>query len=254
MMRLTVRTRVFEELSYHETELGELVLRRRTEPRLDDTLIYEVKLGDEFLMSSLFTVGERALATLGLARLAGGRNGNDGTGLDVIVGGLGLGYTAVEALKDPRVHSLVVVDALGEVINWHRTQLVPLGQTLTEDSRCRLVCGDFFALAKDQAQGFDHAAPGRQFDAILLDIDHSTEHWLHAENASFYGPAALAAMAHHLVAGGVFAMWSDASADAAFIENLRTTFVEVTAERVAFDNPYTGGESDCTIYIGRKSA
>lgn len=236
---------LFEELSFHETPLGELTLRRRAEPRLNDVVIYEVKLGDEFLMSSLFTVGERALANLGLARL-----GNT-HGLEVVVGGLGLGYTAAEALKDERVTSLVVIDALGEVINWHRSHLVPLGEELSGDERCRLVCGDFFALASKPGAGFDYDAPGRQFDAILLDIDHSTEHWLSPSNESFYGPDALRTMARHLVPGGVFAMWSDAKPDARFVASLEAAFVAVTADEVTFPNPYTNWDSACTIYVGQ---
>ena len=43
--------------------------------------VYEVKLGDEFLMSSLFPVAEIELARLGLAACAGDE-------LDVLVGGL----------------------------------------------------------------------------------------------------------------------------------------------------------------------
>ena len=74
----------FEELDYQETPLGEISLRRRSEPRLDGTIVYEVKLGDEFLMSSLFTASEIQLARLVLAAL-------DGAELDIVVGGLGLG-------------------------------------------------------------------------------------------------------------------------------------------------------------------
>ncbi|GDY79882.1 hypothetical protein SAV31267_093670 [Streptomyces avermitilis] len=88
--------------------------------------MYEVKLGDEYLMSSLFTAGEVELARLGLAELPDGP-------LDVAVGGLGLGYTARTALDDPRVRSLIVVDALAEVIDWHRRGLVPLGAGLASD-------------------------------------------------------------------------------------------------------------------------
>lgn len=59
-------TRVrFEELDWQETPMGELTLRRRVEPTLG-VEVYEVKLGEEFLMSSLFTAGEAALADLGL--------------------------------------------------------------------------------------------------------------------------------------------------------------------------------------------
>lgn len=83
----------FEELDWQETPIGEISLRRRRHP-VSGEEVYEVKLGDEFLMSSLFTAGEIALAELGLAGLPN-------TGLDVAVGGLGLGYTARATLDDP---------------------------------------------------------------------------------------------------------------------------------------------------------
>ena len=154
----------FEELDFRPTPMGVLSLRRRRHlaSGLD---IYEIKLGDEFLMSSQFTVAEVALARLGLAAL-------DRTGLDVVVGGLGLGYTAQAALENQGVRSLLVVDALAEVIEWHEQGLLPLGRQLTGDPRCRLVNGDFFAMAHS-AEGFDARAPGRRFDAVLVDIDHS---------------------------------------------------------------------------------
>lgn len=127
----------FEELDFQKTPLGEISLRRRAEPRLEGKILYEVKLGDEFLMSSLFTDAEIQLARLGLAAL-------EGTGLDVVVGGLGLGYTAVAALENPSVRSLMVVEVMEPVIAWHRRGLVPLGKELVSDPRCTLVHADFF--------------------------------------------------------------------------------------------------------------
>ena len=62
---------VFEELDYQKTPLGDISLRRRSEPRLDGKIVYEVKLGDDFLMSSLFTDSETQLARLGLAGARG---------------------------------------------------------------------------------------------------------------------------------------------------------------------------------------
>ena len=81
----------FEELDYQETPLGAISLRRRSEPRLGGKILYEVKLGEEFLMSSLFVEAEKALAAIALQSL-------DAEELDVVVGGLGLGYSATEAL------------------------------------------------------------------------------------------------------------------------------------------------------------
>src|SRR4051794_4364341 len=60
----------FEELDWRPTAMGELVLRRRRTPS-SDVDIYEVKLGDEFLMSSMFTVAEVEMARLALGEVPG---------------------------------------------------------------------------------------------------------------------------------------------------------------------------------------
>ncbi len=106
--------------------------------------MYEVLLGDEYLMSSAFTVAEQQLAHLALDRLGDGL-------LDLVIGGLGLGYTAAAALADRRVRMLAVVDAFDAVIGWHRRCLLPTSPLLLEDPRCTLVAGDFFAGLHDAA-------------------------------------------------------------------------------------------------------
>ena len=160
---------LFEEIDSQFSTIGQISLRRRRMPAFGDRDIYEVKLGDEFLMSSMFVDAEEALSTLGLAALETDKaNAND---LSVVVGGLGLGYTAVTALKDTRIKELFVVDALDTVIGWHKDELVPLGKILNADPRNHYVLGSFFDLAIDPKKGFDPAHPGKKYDAILLDID-----------------------------------------------------------------------------------
>ena len=237
-------SRDFAELDYRQTPLGELTLRRRRLHGLDGIEVFEVKLGDAFLMSSLFHEVEVALADLGLAAL-------DGAEADVVVGGLGLGYTAVAALKHPGVRSLLVVEALDAVIDWHRRGLVPLGPQLTGDPRCRVVPGDFFALAAGSGQGFDPENATRQFDAVLLDIDHSPRNLLHARNAEFYTEAGLRGLAAQLRPKGVFALWSDDPPDEDFIEMLRRVFAETQAHVVPFANPLLGGDSASTVYVAQ---
>jgi hypothetical protein len=240
----------FAELDWRPTPMGDISLRRRREP-VSGQDVYEVKLGDEFLMSSLFTAGEIALARLGLARApdaAGDDDPHRDGHLDVVVGGLGLGYTARAALTDPRVRSLVVVEALGEVIEWHRAHLVPLGAELTADPRCRLARGDFFALAAGPA-GLDPAAPGRRFHAVLLDIDHSPRHVLNPRHAALYQPDGLRRLAAHLHPGGVFALWSDDPPSEEFTAALGEVFAAPRAHVVEFDNPLRGGTSANTVYV-----
>lgn len=227
----------FEELDWQPTSMGDLTLRRRAEPAVGHE-IYEVKLGDEYLMSSLFTVAEEELATLGLAAL-----GRDG--LDVLVGGLGLGYTAVTALRDARVRALTVIDALSAVIDWHQRELLPVSAELVRDERTTLTHDDFFAVMR--------AAPvaDRRYDAILLDVDHSPRHQLDPSHADLYDTAGLSRLDRHLKTGGVFALWSDDPPDEAFLAEMRAVFDDVSAHIVDFDNPLTGGVSSNSVFVGR---
>ena len=149
----------FEELDYQQTPLGNISLRRRSEPRLDGKILYEVKLGDESLMSGLFTEAEIQLARLGLAEL-------EGTDLDIVIGGLGQGYTAGAALENPLVRSFIVVEVTEPVIDWHRQGLVPLGKKLVSDPRCSLVHADFFNVVSSPGTGFDHLDANRLVHAV----------------------------------------------------------------------------------------
>lgn len=232
----------FEELDYRPTPIGALSLRRRREMSLGVDVI-EIKLGEEFLMSSLFTDSEIALANLGLADFGG-------QSPDVIVGGLGLGYTARTVLEHENVNSLIVVDTLKEVIEWHESGLLPLGEGLTSDARCSFRHGDFFALAASE-EGFSPDEPGKKFDAILVDIDHSPEFFLDAQNASFYQPEGLKKLTRHLRPGGVFGLWSNDRPDERFTARLENVFDEARAELVTFHNPLQNKEAVQSVYLAK---
>jgi spermidine synthase len=235
----------FEELDFQQTEMGELSLRRRRVLSLGGVEIFEIKLGDKYLMSSLFTKTEIALVDLALSELGPGA-------LDVVVGGLGLGYTARAALENSAVKSVAVIEAMPAVIAWHRQGLVPLGAQLISDPRCRLVQGDFFALVNSAS--LDPENPGKKFHAILLDIDHSPRDRLHARHDSFYGVDGLRRVAEHLHPGGVFAIWSDDSPDEEFMQPLHAAFGDCRAHIVTFENPLMGRDSASTVYVARSGA
>lgn len=236
----------FEELECSQTRMGDISLRRRLEPTLQ-VEVYEVKLGDDYLMSSLFTVAETALADLCLATLP-----TDGEGFDVLVGGLGLGYTAHAALHDPRTASLQVVEALAPVIDWHTRELLPISASLNSNPRCRFVHGDFFAMVGGQRPVT--ALVPDQFHAVLVDIDHTPRHLLDPSHGAFYEPAGLERLAKMLHPGGVFGLWSDDPPDEDFTCVLRQVFDSCSAHVVAFRNPFTGGDSTNTVYVATTSA
>jgi spermidine synthase len=242
---------VFEELDFQSTPLGDISLRRRSEPRFDNIILYEVKLGDEFLMSSLFTESEIQLSKLGLAAL---KDNNYKDELDIVVGGLGLGYTAVAALEDTSVKSLRVIEVMAPVIDWHQRGLVPLGKELTSDPRCTLIHADFFAVASAATNSFDKDEPTKRVHAVLLDIDHSPSHWLNEGNRSFYTVSALENLSRKILPGGIFGVWSNDPPAAEFTELLNKVFESSKSHVVSFPNPYTDGESSCTVYIAYKAA
>jgi len=232
----------FEELDYRQTALGELILRRRHALGLDGREIFEVKLNDEYLMSSLFHDAEVALADLGLAALTG-------QDWDIVVGGLGLGYTAAAALQYQQVARMVVVEALAPVIDWHQRHLVPNGKQLSEDARCRYYQADFFALAR--GDGFDPEVPGHLFDAILLDIDHTPEALLNPRHADLYSEAGMIRLRAFLRPGGVFGLWSNDEPDKKFLAMLSRVFDQVDGHIVEFANPIQNQTATNGVYIAK---
>jgi spermidine synthase len=234
----------FEELDSQETRMGELSLRRRRIRSLNDIEVYEIKLDDEYLMSSLFHEAEVALTDIGLGEL-------DGDGWEVVVGGLGLGYTAAAALKFKQLKRLIVVEALEPVIDWHKRGLVPPGRQLGTDSRCVFYHADFFGLARET--GFDRAVPGFQFDAVLLDIDHTPACWLHPSHGDFYSAAGLQRFKSFLKPHGVFALWSNDPPEDAFLDILSRVFADAQGHSIQFENPLQQSISTNGVYVAHCS-
>jgi spermidine synthase len=216
----------YEELDYRQTELGELILRVRESVSQPGSMIYEVKLDGEFLMSSLVRQSEIALADLALERLRAGP-------LNVLVGGLGLGYTAAAALRHDAVDRVDVIEYLEPVIDWHRKRLVPAAGQLMADARCRLIHGDFF---DHVAQLPDDSRP--RYDAILVDIDHSPESLLHARHGRFYTEEGLKRLSMHLRPDGVLGLWSADLPGRGFIQSLEGVFGSVQIREISFYAPH----------------
>lgn len=134
------------------------------------------------------------------------------------------------------------------VIDWHRRGLLPNSDDLTNDPRCHLVLGDFFAIAEEAGpfgpDGLD------RYHAVLLDIDHTPSYVLHPRHAAFYSQAGLTRIAERLHPGGVFALWSDVPDDS-FLATARAVFASCEAHEVRFPNHHTGGDAANTVYVAR---
>jgi len=212
----------FEILAYEPSLLGMLCLRRRTLLSEPGTMVTEVTLNHEFLMSSYHTTSERALASVALDRL-------EGQDLEVLVGGLGLGYTAAEVLTCDRVARVEVIELLPQVIDWLNQGLIPLAEALQAAPRLQVSQGDVYQLLWQP--------PQKQYDAILIDVDHSPDDQLDTGNESFYTEAGLERAKQHLVKGGILGVWSYAESSP-FAHALKKVFREVHIEPVTFENTH----------------
>ena len=236
---------LYEELDRQDTPIGELVLRRRRIPGLGDGPLYEIKRDDELLMSSLVNESEQVLAHEAIRAIGDGI-------YDVLVGGLGLGYTAWAALGYERVRTVTVIELLDPVIRWHEQGLVPLGQELHDHPRCRFLHGDFFVLATDPAVR-DVLHPEGGYGAILVDIDHAPDAHLHQSHAGFYRPAALERVSELIQPGGALGVWSAGRPQDKFTAQLDAVFEGVSIHEVEVYNPLADADQVDTIYVATKA-
>ena len=222
----------FEVLDHAESPLGVLILRRRNPP--EDHVI-ELTLEHQFLMSSAVTFSERALATSAIAM-------HGGTNLDVLVGGLGLGYTCKAALDSDRVARVEVVELVAGVIGWFERDIIPLGKELTADSR--------FHITQDDVYDRLRRPPIKKHDLLLIDVDHSPDERLGESSDSFYAHESLALAKQHLEPGGVFGVWSTSDSPS-FEAELRKTFHDVYVDPIDFFNVTTGRDETNWLFLAR---
>jgi spermidine synthase len=224
-----------EVLAYEESPVGMICLRRRELLSEPGTVVTEITLDHEFLMSSHVTVSERALARRALEL-------HPGKALQVLVGGLGLGYTAREALASPRVARVEVIEYLPQVIDWLERGLVPLSEELRAEAR--------FAVEQGDVYGYLAAEPPKRYDVILVDVDHSPDERLGSASDSFYTRDGLSCAKRHLRPGGVLGVWSyTGSPD--FEDALRGVFDEVHVETETFVHALLGDEETNWLFLAR---
>jgi len=222
-------------LAYETTPLGDLCLRRRELLSRPGTVITEITLDHQLLMSSYITVSERALAEEALAR-------HPGHGLAVLVGGLGLGYTTAAVLESDRVQQVEVVELFGAVVGFLQKGLIPLSEELLADSRFGVREGDAYAALGERSE--------EQWDLVLIDIDHSPEDHLGPGNESFYTESGLTRAKQHLAPGGILAVWSYAESSP-FVDALRAAFAVVAIVPVKYVNDLVDEEHTDWLFLAR---
>ena len=165
---------------------GDLVLRRRDDGAL------ELRANGVFVMDTLETSSERALATASLAAVTSPRR--------VLLAGLGLGFTLQAVLADSRVEHVRVVELEAALVSWLHDGLVPSGPALLDDPRVSVAVVDI-------ADAVAQTPPGT-YDVVLLDVDNGPDFLVHDANARLYRAPFLRRCLRLLTGAGVLVVWS----------------------------------------------
>lgn len=180
----------YVEIAREESERGELVLRERHENGAPTVL--ELRANGVFVMDTQETSTEQALADAALELVEQPR--------DVLVGGLGLGYTMHRVLADQRVERCSVVEIEPELVEWMRDGTVPHGPAMLADERANPVVADIATAIEEVADA--------SYDLVLLDVDNGPDHLVHQHNAGLYREPFLSELRRILRPGGAVAIWS----------------------------------------------
>ncbi|MDV9174759.1 spermidine synthase [Streptomyces sp. W16] len=174
-------------LDRREGPYGEVVLRRHGE-------LLQIIANGCFLMDTSDGRSERLLVDAAYAALDGRSEP------DVLIGGLGVGFSLAHAAADPRWGRITVVEREPAIVEWHRSgPLSALSAPALADPRTDIVKTDLVAFVNETCA---------TFDALCLDIDNGPGWTVTDSNDNLYSPAGLASCARVLRSGGVLAVWS----------------------------------------------
>lgn len=208
---------------------GELTLFRRE----DEFSIRLSGVRGELMNSRLYN-SEQELATLGCAHI------KHSDQAQVLVGGLGMGYTLAAALACVTAKAQVTVaELIPEVVEWNQGPLGDCAGNPLQDERCQLRLGDIAELIKLEQP---------TFDAILLDVDNGPEGITHSNNNWLYSNRGLEALHNSLRPEGMLAVWS-AGADSMFVIQLKKAGFTVEVRTV---RARPGKGSRHTIFLAKK--
>lgn len=205
-----------EILGRAETPDGEILLRRHGE-------VVELIVNGVYAMDTVDISSELALADA-----AGVRQGR------VLVGGLGLGFTAARLLE--RGAEVDVVERAGPLLEWARRGVTPQLGRLAGDPRVQLHHADISGFVTTTTE---------TWDAIVLDVDNGPSFLIHADNAEVYTERFLRACLARLTPGGRLLIWCESASP-----TLEIALRRLTPAVEAIDVPVSreGREFSYTLY------
>jgi spermidine synthase len=213
------------------------VLRERRDPEAGPTapVVLELRVNGVFVMDTFETSSEKGLASAALKQVETPRN--------VLVAGLGLGFTVHEVLADQRVEKLVVVEIEDAIVQWMRDGTVPHGPSYLADERVSVVIADIRTAMAE-------AGPST-YDLVLLDVDNGPGFLVYDDNEAVYQRDFMRRARECLRPEGALVVWSAAESP-----SLQAEMEDVFGAAVAvpFDVTLQSRDEHYWIYLARKRA
>ena len=159
--------------------------------------------------------------------------------LDVLIGGLGMGYALDEALDLPELRSVTVAEYEPLVVAWFAAHMRERASRAERDARSRIVVADVHDLL-----------PGDpRYDLIALDTDNGPQWLIRADNARLYEAGGLRQVAGAVRPEGVVVFWSPERYPQ-FEDALGDSFGRVDASPAS--DVVDGRTVDYTMYVCRE--
>ena len=207
---------------------GKIILLKRG-------LEFSIRTGGTELMNSRVHGSEDALAELTYRRI------KQKSGLRILIGGLGMGFTLAAALEQSRPDTRIIVSELiPAVVKWNRKHLGHLAQMPLDDSRVSVKEEDVANIIR---------AKKSAWDAILLDVDNGPEGLTRKTNDRLYSKSGLKTSFSALCPGGILAVWSSKT-DEAFTRRLMQC--GFTTKAITVRARKSGKGSRHTIWFAKK--
>ena len=178
-----------------------------------------IRVDGRELMSTRVHGSEDALADLACDRLE--KDNRSLTGVRILIGGLGIGFTLAAALKRVGQGATVTVaELVPQVVKWNRGKLGEAADHPLNDPRTVVYIGDVADVIKK---------PPAPWDAVLLDVDNGPDGLTKSDNDWLYGYEGLSCVLSSLSPGGVMGIWS-AAPDDRFTRRIQKVGFRTTAE------------------------
>ena len=206
---------LIERKTTDQSELCLWVIKegRRTE--------YEIIMNGVFIMASYNQLSSEQLVNKPMERLKFQHD------VHILIGGLGMGFSAKEACSFPYISHIDVVEIESIIIGWNRTYFSENNHGCLDDPRIHMIVEDFYDYVMETPN---------TYDLICMDIDNGPGLLVKETNQRVYQPSFFRGIKEIMEPHGIFSIWAYEK-DEDLVGRIKKIFPNCSVEEVVEKNP-----------------